>query len=83
MPGRLGTTGAESVAVKASRAIPVVCLRRNREEGVNRSGKHECCKAQGARGFEERRSRVLPRQLARTEVDTDTRILSVQVGHVV
>lgn len=51
MPGRLGTTGAESVPGKGSSAIPAVCLDRSREEGVDTSGKHEALRGTRGRGF--------------------------------
>lgn len=82
MPGRLGTTGAESVPGKGSSAIPAVCLDRSREEGVDTSGKHEVLRGTRGRGF---RGRVDagPRRVAGAEVDRDTRSLSAQIGHVV
>lgn len=60
-----------------------LCLGRSREEGVNSSGKHDIARHKGRGGPRRVRSRASLRQLARAEVDTDTRFLSVQIGHVV
>lgn len=71
MPGRLGTTGAESVAGKASSAIPAVVPEQEQGRGLSGAvANMKVARHKGRRASRRVGSRASLRQLARAEVDS-------------
>lgn len=84
MPGHLGTTGAESVAGKASSAIPAVVPEQEQGRGLSGAvANMKVARHKGRRASRRVGSRASLRQLARAEVDSYTRSVPVQIRHVV
>lgn len=83
MPGRLGTTGAEC-GRKGKQCHPSRCAWAGAGKRVSTAVANMNVARHKGRGVPRRvRSRASLRQLARAEVDTDTRLLCFQIGHVV